>query len=102
MLAIWAFKAPLIAAGAGAGLAALGYMFYKDRKAEPREKAVTFKIGPFDPTHAPESAWDPIYKHIAEEEERAPASPTIPSAVATPDVLAISQNDWDILTSHIK
>lgn len=87
MLAIWAFKAPLIAAGAGAGLAALGYMFYKDRKSPDNTRTVTFSDDLTD--SRPGSP-------------RSQMSPELKSVVATPDVLAISQGDWDILTSHIK
>lgn len=93
MLAIWMFKAPLIAAGAGAGLAALGYMYYKDRKQSPTNgitcvrggRAVTFDDGTVDefattPTGSP----------------RVPSPPILKSVVATPDVLAVSQEEWGI------
>jgi hypothetical protein len=99
MLAIWMFKAPLIAAGAGAGLAALGYMFYKDRKSSPthampkprKHRTVTFGDGFVDertstPTGSP----------------RIPSSPILKSVVATPDVLAVSQEEWEALDSQIR
>lgn len=99
MLAIWLFKAPLIAAGAGAGLAALGYMFYRDRKQSPSRampKPRKRHTVTFDDRAVGERAPTPTGS------PRIPSSPVLKSVVATPDVLAVSQEEWDALDSQIR